>query len=171
MLKETINLAELLIYEHPDNENPRIFDLAVPRLLIGSSLDNELILTDSQVAPAHVSLELRHSYWILQDLGSEQGTLVNNAIIHEPYILEDKDLIQIGAIKLEFCEEFAPPKKAADTHPTVPITTAPADEAPLGRVWLVQVAIGTLMIILIIGFIMSLLMGIYPSDLLHWLNL
>jgi len=170
LLKETPNLAELIIYEHPNHENPRIFDLTVPRLLIGSSLDNELILTDSQVAPAHVSLELRHSYWVLQDLGSEHGTSVNNEVIHEPYILEDKDIIQIGAAKLEFHEEVIKPTKAADTHPTIPITAAPADETPLGRVWLIQVAVGTLIIIIIIGLILFQLGVIQTNDLLNLLN-
>jgi len=159
-------LAELVIYEHPDHETPRIFDLTVPRLLIGSSLDNELILIDSQVAPAHVSLELRHSYWVLQDLGSEYSTLVNNMTLHEPYILEDKDIIQIGSAKLEFREEIIQPKKAADTHPTIPITAPPPDETPLGRIWLVQVALVTLMVILIIGLIMSQLGVIELTDLL-----
>jgi len=146
-------LSELVIYENNFDDHVVTFELITTRILIGSSPDNQLVLETNDIAPAHVSLENRHGYWILQDLGSELGTKVNGNQVVGPYHLANNDLIELGHIKLKFQHEVT---TDTPTKETARIETTHEIEDIKGRVWLATVAGGTLAIISIILLILAL---------------
>ena len=144
-------MAQLVIYDNIEvKEPPHIFELLTNRILIGSSPDSQLILEDSHVATAHISLEFRQSYWVLQDLGSEIGTTINNEIVNEPYPLDHDDLIQISNIKIQFQDDIY-----GNEHEETETAVYTTDTDVKGRIWLAKVGMVTLGVIIII--FMSLL--------------
>lgn len=143
-------MAKLIIFEEFEDADTIFedFDLtAVQRMLIGSSHDCELVLESPDIDPTHASLELRDRHWILQDLGSPGGTVVNGQEIAGPYRLHHQDLIELGHIKIKFdAEEEVQDEPAAADEPL-----SESEPAPMrGRVWFAGVAGGTLAVIFFI---------------------
>ncbi len=169
-------MAKLIIYEDATNEDTiiEVFDLMHNRILIGSSADNQLVLDAPDIDPAHASLELRHGHWVLQDLGSPGGTMVNGQTIEGPYYLQHDDLIELRSVKLKFqnIEEVEPelpqiilPRKEVTPHP---------GESISGRLWFATIAGGTIaaiFIILLLLIIADYLGLLHLADLLPpWLG-
>ena len=151
-------MARLIIYDISDTDSViEEFDLLIPRLLIGSAMDNDLVLDAPGIDPTHASLELRNDRWILQDLGGPTGTRVNDQVIEGPYQLQHGDLIAFGSVRLRF--EEAPPTSDPKA------TEAGVRPEIRGRVWFAGVAGVTLTII----FLIILLLII--ADYLQLLNI
>jgi ATP/maltotriose-dependent transcriptional regulator MalT len=73
------------------------------RLAIGRSDANDLALTDDpSVSRAHVMLERLPAGWVIRDLGSRNGTLVNGRKLWADHVLHAGDRIQIGSAQLAF---------------------------------------------------------------------
>ena len=163
-------MARLVIYEEEDANKTifEVFELSVPRVLIGSSMDNELVLETPEVDAGHASLELRHDQWVLQDLGSSRGTKVNASIVSGPHFLRHNDLIEIGNVKIRFQEmddqiNIEEVKKEEEDEED----EDPADEGPhlSGRVWFATVAGVTAAVLFII------LLLLIVADYLDLLNM
>ncbi|MFN8481742.1 MAG: DUF3662 and FHA domain-containing protein [Anaerolineae bacterium] len=90
------------------------------RFSVGRALDNDLVLEGTGVSRHHAHLEHRHSRYILRDLNSTHGTLVNGQPVHE-VVLRDGDVIALGGERLTF-RLLAP---ADDDDPTLPSGPAP----------------------------------------------
>lgn len=66
---------------------------------IGRSVDNNVMLDDPAVSRKHAIVKLVGNEYILTDLGSENGTLLNNEpVITE--VLKNNDQIEIGPYRL-----------------------------------------------------------------------
>lgn len=167
-------MAKLLIFEDDKAEEPVFeeFELVAPRLLIGSGLDNDLVLDAPNIDLTHASLELRNEYWVLQDLGGPGGTVVNGREIEGPFYLHHGDLIELSGIKLKFegAAEGGENEAQAEAKSSSPGKTAPLR----GRVWFAVAAGYTLAVIFIIIFLLVVadFLGILSvADLLpFWSN-
>jgi pSer/pThr/pTyr-binding forkhead associated (FHA) protein len=73
------------------------------RVIIGRSEDCDVVLVERQVSRHHAQIRRADSQYILEDMGSKNGTYVNGREVIGPYILQDGDEIQIAlCIKLSF---------------------------------------------------------------------
>lgn len=84
------------------------FDL---RLRMGRMPDQDLQLLDKVVSKEHAVIERGSGptpNWVLRDLGSRNGTLVNGELVQHPVRLYDGDLIALGATELTFRVDGAP---------------------------------------------------------------
>jgi DNA-binding response OmpR family regulator len=73
------------------------------RVTIGRSVDCDIVLTERQVSRHHAQIRRTNSQYILEDLGSKNGTYVNGREVTGPYVLQDGDEIQIAlCVKLSF---------------------------------------------------------------------
>lgn len=72
------------------------------KITIGSSKDCDIVLPSITVDPIHATLELRRNQWILNDLGSREGTTVNRYPVTEPTNIYDLDMIKIGVYIFNF---------------------------------------------------------------------
>lgn len=79
---------------------PKVFELNGPRVRIGRALDNEIILPVESVSGHHCELVLGGREYRIQDVGSRNGTYVNNQRITEATPLRPGDLLQLGAALL-----------------------------------------------------------------------
>lgn len=87
-----------LIEEEPsgDSLNTRIGALN----LIGRAVDCTIRLTDETVSAHHARLSYQGKHWWLEDLGSKNGTMVNDFSIEGPIIVTDGDCISLGNVKV-----------------------------------------------------------------------
>lgn len=78
---------------------------------IGRGTNNDLVLADIAVSRRHTVIKVRRSRFILQDLSSGNGTIVNGALVKH-HTLRNGDTIEIGNTVLQFVspetkEEFS----------------------------------------------------------------
>jgi hypothetical protein len=77
------------------------FALEGERTLIGRSPDCEIFLDDVTVSRKHAVVHRREDAFVIEDLGSLNGTFVNKRRI-ESGELDDNDEVQIGKYRLTF---------------------------------------------------------------------
>ncbi|MEN9937090.1 MAG: hypothetical protein RLZZ387_3669 [Chloroflexota bacterium] len=72
-----------------------------PSTIIGRSMEQcEIALNDSFLSQQHARLELRADQWVLEDLGSTNGTFVNDIEVRDPTIVEEGDIVRLGRIEM-----------------------------------------------------------------------
>ena len=73
----------------------------VPEVHIGRSQACELVLDDDYVSSMHALLSHRDDgTWVLEDLGSTNGTYVNAERIQAPTLVGVHDIIRIGEVQM-----------------------------------------------------------------------
>jgi len=80
---------------------PVTFDLGGPLIAIGRASDNDVIVDDPQVSRHHCQLKLQHGAYGFTDLGSRNGSMVNEEPVREA-ALGPGDRILIGSTRIEF---------------------------------------------------------------------
>lgn len=92
----------------------RRFDLKEGRNRIGRSTDNDIILDDETTSREHalVTKKEKEDDFIILDLMSTAGTIINNKSIEGPTVLKDGDLLVIGETELIFKQIKTGPKAA-----------------------------------------------------------
>jgi hypothetical protein len=94
----------------PEPEQPRIFtltvdgrrhELSVERAVLGRSRDCDLRVGDANVSRRHAEVREDGDGWVLVDLGSTNGTLLNGRRV-ERERLEDGDTITLGSTRIVF---------------------------------------------------------------------
>jgi len=94
-------VAMLLMVEGPSPGKRYFIDQ--PVLLIGRDARCDVLVADRQVTRQHASITLEKDGYVLQDLGSKNGTFVNGQELKGPHLLQDGDEIQIAlCCKLAF---------------------------------------------------------------------
>jgi hypothetical protein len=114
-----------LIVQHTGQQYP----LGQTDVTIGRAADNRIILSDPNVSAHHALLSWQAGTYVLQDLGSGDGTYVNEWRITTPQPLYDGDIIRIG--DTNFDVRLAPSTGAAAPPPTV--AAYPGARAEPGR--------------------------------------
>lgn len=73
-------------------------------LSIGRNAQNTFIIDDPYISSFHARIYLRNNDYIVEDLGSTNGTIVNNTKINGKKHLESKDVIKLGNTVLKFID-------------------------------------------------------------------
>jgi pSer/pThr/pTyr-binding forkhead associated (FHA) protein len=102
-------------------EGPRLRGLTGPwanqvypirgKMLVGRVAGVQLQLDDDSVSRRHAQLEISPGGVVLKDLGSANGTAVNDQPISEEVVLQPGDFIQFGVVEMEF-QDKAPPRSS-----------------------------------------------------------
>ena len=74
---------------------------------IGGAADNTLVLHDPSISPHHARIVEIQQHFYVEDLGSQYGTWVNDALVGE-YRLAPWDTIRVGIYTLVFNFEGEP---------------------------------------------------------------
>lgn len=102
---------------------PQLVDLEAGRATIGRGAENDVALPwDRTVSTLHAVLQRYPSGWSVRDLGSTNGTFVNNARVTAEHRLRNGDEVTVGASRLVFRLRNAPPSTVtagADPPPHV----------------------------------------------------
>ena len=87
-----------------DRQSGRTYTAAAPSTVIGRERSQAgVVLRDPNVSRRHAELSFDGRDWHIADLGSTNGTLVNDVDVRE-CVLRDGDLITLGLMNLEFRE-------------------------------------------------------------------
>lgn len=70
--------------------------------IIGRAAENTIPIVDETVSTRHARLAFYKGQWFLEDLGSRNGTQVNDIPVNEPIVLTDGDRIQLGKVIARF---------------------------------------------------------------------
>jgi pSer/pThr/pTyr-binding forkhead associated (FHA) protein len=133
-----------------DTAGPREFALDGREMLIGRAPMCDVVLPDDQIASRrHSSLRFVSDHYVISDLGSSNGTYVNDVEIHSETPLTDGDRITVGEHELVYTlatlvemGAFAqttdgfripvpppwPPAPSSDTDVRLPSAKAPSAE-------------------------------------------
>ena len=80
----------------------RRFALRTSRTSVGRGVDNDVVLTDIAVSRKHLSIDFDGSSYVLNDLGSGNGTLVNDRDEDASFRLSHGDKLELGNTVLVF---------------------------------------------------------------------
>ncbi|MGH9939408.1 MAG: DUF3616 domain-containing protein, partial [Blastocatellia bacterium] len=102
-------------------------DIEDDRVTFGKGPQNDVILSDASVSSAHAMISFEDGVYKISDLGSRNGTSLNDARITEPRAIQHGDLIKIGHCTLTFRL-----KEAGDTlsMPRTQMLGAPSTPLP-----------------------------------------
>ncbi len=71
---------------------------------VGRSLECEIVISDPHISSLHLQIEKTHQEFIISDLGSINGTYINDVKLLNPVLLKDGDEILLGITKFVFSE-------------------------------------------------------------------
>jgi two-component system cell cycle response regulator len=86
----------VVIYAHDSVTPGRRYVLHQGPFRIGRQPDNELQLDDDSVSRRHARVEVRDGVWYLMDVGSSNGTLINDQELSGCVPLRNGDRVKIG---------------------------------------------------------------------------
>lgn len=102
--RQETGAARLIITNGP--QEGEVIQLTLDEVTMGRATTNytwEIGLQDLHVSRPHARLKRIETHWSIYDLGSSNGTLVNNNPVNDRgYMLADGDLITVGATLLLF---------------------------------------------------------------------
>jgi phosphoserine phosphatase RsbU/P len=114
-------MSELLI-NYPDRAPERL-PLKSLRITIGRSARNDVCVPDPFASRVHAEVRREGDIYVLQDLGSANGTYYNGSRLEQAVALTHGGRIQIGETEIVF--------KDQTTAQHIPATTTVDDDAPL----------------------------------------
>ena len=83
-----------------------VYELSGGSCLIGRSPEADFTLPVQTVSARHARLSQYEDGWVIEDLGSKAGTVVNGKAIDGPQTLFDGDRINLGGVTLRFYEDY-----------------------------------------------------------------
>jgi len=78
------------------------FEIRKDRMTIGRNPINDLVLTDEAVSSQHCYVAKRGERYVLHDLNSTNGTMLNFERITDEVELKSKQMIQVGSCEFMF---------------------------------------------------------------------
>jgi hypothetical protein len=172
------------------------YDLTKEVTLMGRDVSNDIILGDAEISRQHSRLTRTPGGYVLEDLGSTNGTFVNGERLMAPRVLNPGDLVALGEnVSLTFdastpeaaatvASTAATPEPAAE--PAAPVAPPPAPPAPTPAAAMPEPAgekkrrspwifagIGCFVMILACGGVLWFMDAFYPEILyapLRWLG-
>lgn len=79
-----------------------IYPITNSKTLFGRSVECEIILADPHISSKHMCVEKDDDEFKLKDLGSANGTFVNDVRVKDSLVLEDGDKVRMGSTILVF---------------------------------------------------------------------
>ena len=93
--------ARLVVLQACDGLEPGTAFSLQPFTTLGRSAPNAIVVPDTFASAEHALVSWRGGQWWLEDLGSRNGTQLNDAPVTAPTILGAGDVISIGQVKLK----------------------------------------------------------------------
>ncbi len=77
--------------------NPgKSFELTKNELYIGRDINNDIVINDSEISRKHARLILQAGGYVLEDLGSTNGSFVNGQRLMGPHVLRPGEVVMLG---------------------------------------------------------------------------
>jgi pSer/pThr/pTyr-binding forkhead associated (FHA) protein len=99
-------------------DNPQGLIPLVETNLLGRAPDNTIRVDDVTVSSHHARIVFRSGQWILEDLGSRNGTRVNGIAVAGPMVITYGDDLQLGELVFGLRAGGVPEPSSAVGSPT-----------------------------------------------------
>jgi len=97
--KPKMSVVGLLIdRKHPE----RRFDIAKPTITIGRTQSCDIVIDHTTVSRQHAAIKLEKGQFRLYDMGSTNGTFLDEQRVREPATLEDGAMVRFGEVECIF---------------------------------------------------------------------
>src|SRR4051812_43130978 len=103
---------------------------------IGRVTGNEIVVPEHRISRRHAVIQRQGNRFVVVDLGSTNGTFVNDTRIFRPTPLNDADVITVGAQRFLFCQPIV---SAGGPDDAFGSTAVVVSKTPC---WMLLVAIG-----------------------------
>jgi hypothetical protein len=149
------------------------FILEGDQLTVGRDATNEIVINDAEISRRHARLTFQGGKYVLEDLGSTNGTFVNGQRLAGPRVLKAGEVVQFGEqIMLVFevtsmdagatmvsprasaavpsvpRPAMTPPPPPAEYVGSVPASPAPIAETPAKKMNLTPIIIGVVIFLI-----------------------
>lgn len=74
----------------------KVFALSTNEVVLGRDIDNEVVINDAEISRRHTRLLIQEGGYVVEDLGSTNGTFVNGQKITGSHVLEPGQTIRLG---------------------------------------------------------------------------
>lgn len=103
----------------------KVYELTQDELTIGRDISNRIVINDPEVSRKHARLTLQGGAYVIEDLGSTNGTLINGQRLMGPHVLRPGETVMLGEkISLSFeALGFDPNATLAHAGPPAPRET------------------------------------------------
>lgn len=123
--------AQYFFTMHAGPTPGKTFDLQGPSATIGREANNEVVINDPEVSRKHTRLTFQGGTWVIEDLGSTNGTFVNESRLSGPYSLRLGDVVGLGEkIKLIYETSSADMNATMVAAPPTAQSVAPIPSQP-----------------------------------------
>ena len=102
-LKFQASRPRLVVLEAPQGEVGKTYNLK-DRTVIGRSSRSDVTIDDTFASSSHARILKKNNHFVLEDLGSTNGTYLEGEKINEPSPLRTGSRIRIGNTLLEFLQ-------------------------------------------------------------------
>jgi hypothetical protein len=102
-----------------------IYPLEAPEIIIGRDASNGVAINDAEVSRKHAKLSLHGSAYVIQDLGSTNGTFINGQRITGTQVLNPGDTVSFGENIVLMYEAAFDPNATVIASSQAPRTLAP----------------------------------------------
>ena len=84
-----------------------VFRLSAPKgAVLGRASANEIVIRTEQASRQHARVFWSVDSWILEDMGSRNGTLLNGQPISSPTPLQDSDVVEVAGFAITFARRI-----------------------------------------------------------------
>ena len=91
-----MNATDAHIVIHQDPTTQQVFPLSEGVVTIGREAYNDVVLIDPEASRKHAQISFQAGRYVVEDLGSTNGTFVNGQQILTPKTLNRGDVIEVG---------------------------------------------------------------------------
>lgn len=77
-------------------EPNKVFELSTQEIIIGRDVNADVTINIAEVSRRHSRMRMEPSGFVIEDLGSTNGTFVNGQRLTGPYVLRPGERIQLG---------------------------------------------------------------------------
>ncbi len=103
----------------------KVFDLNQPEISIGRDVSNDFIINDVEISRRHARLYLQGTQYVIEDLGSTNGTFINGQRLSGSHVLRAGDVVLLGEnVTLVFMEAISDPNATVVSNMAAPPISA-----------------------------------------------
>lgn len=153
-----------------ENGTPRKVEISADRFTVGRHSACDLTYADSRLSREHIVIIREHNNYVVEDVGSSNGTLLNGSRLASSATLKDGDILDLGGglellVAIEVAAEpspeianagaettdvLEPASTTAVSAPAVPVETSVAEGIPTA-VFIVGPLLALLVLAIVIG--------------------